>query len=435
MSITVPRPPAPGITNEAPATLTAGRSRAIDVVRIGSMATVVVMHAMMVGASRSESGGLTVAPALLGESWFAPATWVLQVMPLFFLAGGFSALTAWRRMRARGAHWSELVAARVHRLAFPAAVMLGATVLALTAALLLGAEPSVVAQAGYRIGQPLWFLAVYLGVSALVPLLVYHHERHPVLLLGGLVAGVIAVDAVRSATGAEGSGFLNLTLVWPLCAVLGFWYHDGFASTWSRRRLCAGLAIPLAALFLLTVPGNYHPDMIVNLNPPTVALLLLAAAQFFALRLASPAIEAWAGRHARLVAGGNAHAMTIYLWHMPVALALVALQFAAGWAMPAAHSLGWWLSRPLWLATLAAAVVAAALLIARFQPLLPGAAHRPGEVREREGPATRDAGRRAVRAAVAAVAGVGAVLLAGLPGLLLGLGLMIFALTLIRGRR
>ncbi|MFZ5872699.1 MAG: acyltransferase, partial [Actinomycetota bacterium] len=66
------------------ATRTAGRDRFVDALRVGSLVVVVLGHWLMadVRPDGEVSNALVSVPAL------EPLTWVLQVMPLFFLVGG-----------------------------------------------------------------------------------------------------------------------------------------------------------------------------------------------------------------------------------------------------------------------------------------------------------------------------------------------------------
>ena len=62
---------------------------------------VVGLHVMMAGIT-VETEGLAITNSLDGHPIFAWSTWLVQVMPLFFVMGGFSSLLAWRRQRDRG---------------------------------------------------------------------------------------------------------------------------------------------------------------------------------------------------------------------------------------------------------------------------------------------------------------------------------------------
>jgi hypothetical protein len=151
----------------------------------------------------------------------------VQIMPLFFIAGGFSSLHHWRSMRAKGATASEYVRARIVRLVRPAIAVVVVVASGLVMLRLAGLPEDLVATAGFRIGQPLWFLGVYLVTSALVPVMVRAHERARLLTPIALLAAVVAVDVVRLSTGIDAIGLLNLVLVWLLVQQLGFHLADG----------------------------------------------------------------------------------------------------------------------------------------------------------------------------------------------------------------
>lgn len=360
---TAPTRPHPGPEPIAPSR----RDAAIDAVRAVSLLGVVVLHALMVGAGRTGSGALRTSVALSGEPWFAPMTWVLQVMPLFFIAGGFAALAQWRRMRDRGASATEYVASRVRRLAVPALIMIGAVGAILLTARSLGADPGLISEASLRIGQPLWFLAVYLGTTALVPIMAGLHERWPAATIAALAIGVFVVDLAQAGFGIP-IGYLNLAFIWLLMQQLGFLMQSGACATWSRRTLLTGVAVSLGLLLVLLACGR-SPDMLENLNPPTTALALLGSAQFFALNLIRGSLDAAARGPvaSRIVAWAGETAMGIYLWHMPVILALVAILWIAGFPLPEPHSAAWWVTRGAWLLAVAACVLPFARFAARCE--------------------------------------------------------------------
>ncbi|MRG60406.1 acyltransferase family protein [Agromyces sp. CFH 90414] len=352
-----------------------GRSRrdaGIDAARAACLVVVFVLHAMMVGVTVGPDG-----PVLENamEQWdgFAAATWIVQVMPLFFVIGGYAGWTAWQSMRARGGTAAEFVRARVERLVRPAIALVVAVGAALGLLALAGVPAEVVATAGFRIGQPLWFLAVYLACTALVPMMVRAHERRPIATLAGLATVVVSVDALRVATGIEAIGFANLLFVWLLVQQLGFVLAQGHVDRMPRRArlLVAGAA--LALLFAITHGGPYTPDLFQNLNPPTAALVVLGVVQLMLFSLVRARLRRWAERPrpAALVARFGEWGMTLYLWHLPAFVALAAALLVAhqafGLELPDPVSPEWWASRPAWL--VGAAVVTAMLVrvFARYE--------------------------------------------------------------------
>src|SRR6476620_7294795 len=127
----------PTFAERAAAATAADRDRFIDAVRAGSLLVVVLGHWLMatvtVDAGRVEGGNaLTAVPAL------QPATWVLQVMPLFFIAGGFSNLTVWHGLRRRGAGYPAYLQGRMVRLLRPTLAFVLFWQLALPVAAALG---------------------------------------------------------------------------------------------------------------------------------------------------------------------------------------------------------------------------------------------------------------------------------------------------------
>ncbi|MEK6344414.1 MAG: acyltransferase family protein, partial [Curtobacterium sp.] len=84
----------------------AKRDLVVDLIRTACVVLVVFVHVTMVGVGTG-GGGLTVTSPLQELSWYVAATWVGQVMPLFFVVGGFASIVGWRSTVARGggARW------------------------------------------------------------------------------------------------------------------------------------------------------------------------------------------------------------------------------------------------------------------------------------------------------------------------------------------
>ena len=350
----------------------ASRDTGIDFVRALCVLGVVLLHSIMVGVTVSSSGPV-FSNASDGTGWIAPLSWVLQVMPLFFVIGGFSGFLAFRRMRERGGTAVEFVAGRLHRLLRPAVFVIGAVGLALAVLTVVGVPADLIATAGFRYGQPLWFLGVFVLCQALLPALVSAHERAPFRTITALALAAVAVDVLRAGTGIDGLGFLNLAFVWMALQQLGFFLADGRIGALRRRvRATAGIAA-LLVLIATFAFGVYSPDLIANINPPTAALLLVGVVHTSLLSLHRERLEHLSRRPriAAFTAFVTARTMTIYLWHMPVLLAMAGatavFALTTGAILPALDSADWWAGRPLWLAAALGLTALVAVAFTRFE--------------------------------------------------------------------
>ncbi|WP_426182737.1 acyltransferase family protein [Microbacterium sp. TWP3-1-2b2] len=408
-------------------TTTAARDTGIDLVRALCVLGVVILHSLMVGVTVTDAGPL-FANASDGAVWIAPLSWVLQVMPLFFVIGGFAGYTSLRRSQQRGGTAKQFIAARIHRLVLPAVVTIGVVGVVLTLLLLNGVPADLVAIAGYRYGQPLWFLGVFLLCQVLLPLFAAAHRRAPWITIVLMVAAAVAVDAARSATGIDGIGFVNLAFVWLALQQLGFFFADGRIDSLTRRtRIVIGFAA-VAALVATFLTGIYSPDLIANINPPTASLLLVGLAHTMLLSLVRDRLAVWSTRPlpTRFRSFVTPRAMTIYLWHMPVLLAMAGVSaiFAmmTGIALPEPSSIEWWTTRPLWLATVIALTALIAFALAGIE------ARRIPEP-------TRSSGRLFTASAIGTVAIVGLLVVGTTPiTAMVAVVLLIASLRLARPR-
>lgn len=313
--------------------------------------------------------GTQITNALENQRWFTPVSWVIQVMPLFFVVGGFAGITQWRRMRSSGATPADFVRVRLTRLARPALVAFAVIAGVLAVASAAGVSPDLLAQLGFRLSQPMWFIGVYLGTSALVPLLSRQHERAPRATLALLVSAAIGVDLLSIATGSPGIGFGNLAFVWLAVQQIGFWYADGWFRFRSNGQLL-GLALGAFALLLTsTTVGPYPADMLANLNPPTINLVLLGIVQVCLLSLVSARLSVLMSQPRLRTAVDliGKHSLTAYLWHMPALALLAAVLLVLRFPWPEPLGTAWWLTRPVWLAGIALFLIPLAAWVGRFE--------------------------------------------------------------------
>jgi len=347
------------------------RDLTLDLARVVCVLFVVVVHILQVGIGPGPDGGLVATRPAEQEPWFDAATWVGQIMPLFFVVGGFAAAAGWRSWTGRGGDAVGFVRTRTLRLAQPALPLFAFFAIVLGTATIAGIAPELVADAAVGAGSPLWFLAAYLLCQAGVPWLTAWHARAPRLTLLVLLAGVVLVDVARFSTGVTEIGLLNLLFVWPLVQQLGFWYFDGWFDRRRAGTLLAVAAVCYLVLWPLTAWGPYSPSMLGGLNPPTLPLVVLGLAQACLLRLAKPVLtrlmETRAMRGFVFLLGSRL--MTVYLWHLPVILALTGLSLLIPGAAPAPSSAAWWWTRPVMFVAAMAAVLALSLLVARWEAL------------------------------------------------------------------
>ena len=353
----------------------ATRDRTVDFLRAASMLVVAFGHwlmAMVVVDDGTLRGDNVIAhvPGL----WLL--TWVLQVMPIFFFVGGFSNSVTLDAYERRRLGYATYLRSRVARLLRPVLVLVVAWTAAALALQLAGVADPMLRAMTRAITGPLWFVAVYLGVVAMAPVMLALHRRFGAAVLVVLGCAALVADAGRIGAGWGEVGALNLAFVWLLVHQLGFFYADGSLLAMGRRAYCLGVVAGLGALVLLTQVGPYPSSMvglpgeeISNIGPPTICVLALATLQISLVMLARPALARWLDRPRpwRLVIAASSVMMTIYCWHMTALLLGVGLLRVLGLAQAEVGTTAWWVVLPAWLGLLAVLLVPLVAVFARFE--------------------------------------------------------------------
>ncbi|WP_127552507.1 acyltransferase [Actinoplanes sp. OR16] len=377
------------------------RDRTIDALRAVAIAGVVLGHwlvtAVVAGPSWRGVSPLSSSPGLV------PATWVLQTLAPFFFAGGYAAACGLRRRRP----WPWL-SSRLSRLSRPVLAFALVWAVILLVLWLTGVPSGTRRLIGSLVIHPLWFLAIFLVLTALTPLLRAVVARWGVwsALSPAAVVGLSDVLSSRPPAIVErgaailpphaiGQAGADLSPVLAMVDVLAGWavpYLLGIAladRALPRRAgafllpvgvvTCAGLVLiagyPASAV---GVPGDGRS----NLAPPTLFAVGLGLAQIGAFLLVRPWLRRVLERPVVWVPVVvlNLCAMTAYCWHQT---AMLLVTFAGGFfgALPGLHDLpgpGWVAHRLVWLPAFAVVLVVLGVVFHRFERARPGAVRATG---------------------------------------------------------
>jgi fucose 4-O-acetylase-like acetyltransferase len=353
----------------------AHRDRYVDFLRAFSICTVVLGHWFIALIWwRDETIGVHNVVGVTSGLWLA--TWVLQVMPLFFFVGGFSNLKTLEAARRKGESYGDWFWRRAARLLSPTLVF-AAVWLAIQIMLRIAGSGG----SGFlRLSQlpfgPLWFLLVYLGVIALTPVMLELHRRGPAIAIAALGSAAAVVDVLRFGVGLDGVGWLNLALVWLFAHQLGFFYADGSLVDAGARLHAAMAAAGLIALVVLTNIGTYPRSMvgtdverISNMNPPTICIVALTLWLVGVAMLLRVRASRWLAKKRpwTAVIAANSMIMTVFLWHLTAYLIAILLLYPIGLGHPSDSTASWWLQRPIWIAVPAAILAVLLAIFGRFE--------------------------------------------------------------------
>ncbi len=362
----------------------ANRNRHVDFLRAASIIVVVLGH-WLIAAPHVLPGGLEYNVLLSEATWTHYLTWILQVMPIFFLVGGYANAVSWRSSQRKGEPYGVWMRARLRRLLLPVLPLLAVWTVGALILLQTGYDRALITFASQGAMVPVWFLATYVAVVALTPITLRLWERYGwnALLVTGALAGLMDFVSLGG-PGLTSAGFLNYLFVWGTVHSLGYAWADSRIGGVTHRLVAS--AAGLAATAALVGWGPY-PVAMVGLNtqgvnnsqPPKVTLLALAIFQAGLILALEGPVRRWLARE-RVWAGVvmvNGRIMTLYLWHMTAMVILIGASLLLG-----GIGLGvtidtpqWWLTRPLWIAALVATTVPFLMVFGRYER--PNPDHRP----------------------------------------------------------
>ena len=358
------------------------RNRFVDFLRALSITAVITGHWLVV-APYMEAGVLVPAEILSIVPWTRWLTWVFQVMPIFFLVGGYANSLSWQSAQRRGQHYSDWLAARLQRLIRPVLPVLVVWAVIGLVAGALQVDAAILRVASQFALLPAWFLVIYVIVVILVPVAYVAWARFGFGSFWGLAACAVGVDVLALGVGWRAVGWVNYLFIWLAVHQLGFAWQAGRLVGLRKTSLWAigGLAVLIA----LVTFGPYPVSMvsvggeeISNSLPPNLTMLAIGVFQTGLLLSLESRARRWLQNSTPWTATVlvNGMIMTIFMWHVTAMLLLAATAVLFGGAglnyFPG--SAGWWLTRPVWLGLLLAVLLIFVAFFIRFE--------RPGSAKQ-----------------------------------------------------
>ncbi|MFD6274086.1 acyltransferase [Streptomyces sp. NPDC060209] len=355
----------------------AHRDRAVDGLRALALMAVPAGHWLLGGFTLDGDGALHNASPLSAFAVFSPVSWVLQMLGVFFLVGGYASVLSYHRRPSTTGAWLR---GRMVRLGRPVLGVTAVWALMIPVLYAAGVPEDTLRTGAKLVIQPLWFVGVYAVVTALTPYCVRLARRLGGWAAAPLIGSVAAVDFLRYGPYADAVpswlSLLNILPGWLFAYQLGVCWGQGRLSRRGARLLLVGGTALFAVLLLafhypasmVGVPGEART----NSHPPSLLVLALASAQSGAAVLLHDRI----GRALRRpvlwapVVVINLSAMTILCWHQTAMLAAAVPASFAG-AVPGLttdpDSVGWILARLAWMPLFAALLVVISRYARRFE--------------------------------------------------------------------
>lgn len=368
------------------------RNRYADFLRAASIFFVICGHWLIATAFyNTGSGDLTPVMMLDELPWTSWLTWVFQVMPIFFIVGGYSNAISLDGAKKKQLNYASWLTGRLHRLLTPLLALVLFWVVMGVILDFFGASTETIVFASQMALVPTWFLAIYTMIVLLAPLSYAFWQRWGFWSLLAYIILAIAVDLAFFQLDWKLLGWANYFWVWLAMHHLGFAWHDNRLGRPTTLLLisAASLLVLIALIFLGPYPiamAGSPGEEVSNTLPPKITLIALGIFQFGLLLAIEKPMQKLLG-NAKMWTGTvivNTMIMTVYLWHMTILVALLGLCYLAnGFGLTLEPgSAEWWWSRPLWLGALVAMLLPLALSLSPLERVArPKGATSPSNMR------------------------------------------------------
>jgi len=353
------------------------RNRFVDFLRILSILFVIIGHWLLVTAVYSDSGfwGTDVLSVRPDTHWL---TWILQIMPVFFIVGGYANSVSWKTHSKNGGKYKDWFILRLRRLVWPTFPLILVWVVFTIITQAIGVAPDLIKVGALIALQPVWFLVVYLVIVIFTPLALKAWEKLGIWSFWILSLASVIIDVLRYRHGLDDLGWINYLLIWLAVHQLGIAWQDGWFKDQGRRAFMA-----ITGFLVLTALVSFGPypfsmvnipgAKIGNLFPPNISMLALAAFQGGTLLLLENRVNVWLSKEKpwAVIVLLSGVTMTMYLWHVTVnALVIGAAYLLGGVGLKMEiGGLIWWLAKLIWIPLLFIVLFAFVLIFGRFERL------------------------------------------------------------------
>ena len=351
------------------------RNRYVDFLRAVSIMVVIIGH-WMIATAWYVDGQLTPGHLLKSHPQHQWLTWLFQVMPIFFIVGGYSNAVSLESAARKGQDYAAWLVARLHRLVSPLLVLFIVWAAMAGVMTLMNVREVVIVFTSQAALIPTWFLAIYIVVVLLAPTAYKLWQKFGFASFWAFVAVGVVTDTLFFAADIKWPAWSNYFWVWLAVHQLGFAWRDGKMG--SPPKLLLYSALGFGALYALINYGPYPLAMVgspdeglSNTLPPKITLIALGVFQFGLLlavegpmRRALDNLKLWTATV--LI---NSMIMTVYLWHITIMVLFGAVlyQFGGFGFHIEPGTTEWWATRPIWIGVLLVLLLPLALALSPLE--------------------------------------------------------------------
>ena len=369
------------------------RERVVDFLRAFSILSVVVGHWLISYITQNSEGeikGNNAIPfmEINGFHFGWLLTWLFQVMPIFFFVGGYANFVGVRSFRRRNLGYAAFLTSRIRRMLKPVITLLFIWIPVNFIIDLMNYRSEKFANLLSKIvTQPLWFIAVYILVTALAWPMYNLHLKYGAKFLIFSSAIPFLIDWLSIGLNIKVLGYFNI-FVWIWVHQLGFAYADGtlmgsavdkvknLTQLWKKFTglfvtiigatglfFCSGIQAFPEYKFLKNITHFLHidhlpypqsmvglsSDKISNMNPPTVAIMFLTITQIGLVIVFRDRLQKFLQRPKpwKITVAVNSMILTIFCWHQSALALVTVVRLALNINEPIVGSGTWWATRAL----------------------------------------------------------------------------------------